>query len=185
MKWLRTQEGAGVVFVLTREESVKVARLLAASGRKAVPYHAGLSREERCGVELGVANPEVDAVVATSAFGMGMNYPHLKWVALWQITPSLLSLAQTVGRVSRGRDARGRALVFWDDDDFKLLEWTLAGSQRRKSELFQVFQFLRSKGCRGEELRRYFNPESSRTGFCGQCDFCTGDTGFFCPAKSS
>ena len=185
LKWLGQQEGAGVVFTLTREESVKVARLLSSSGRKAVPYHAGLSREERCAVELGVTRQEVDVVVATSAFGMGMNYPHLRWVALWQVTPSLLSLAQTAGRVSRGGDAVGRALVFWDDDDFKLLEWTVAGSLRRKNELFQVFQFLRARGCRGEKLGRYFDPESPRRSFCGQCDFCTGETGFSCPAKIS
>ena len=82
-------------------------------------------------IEKMISNEEVDVVVATSAFGMGMHHPFLKWVLLWQAPTSLLALTQTIGRIARS-SARGHAVLFWDYDDFRTLEWTLKNSIRKK-----------------------------------------------------
>jgi ATP-dependent DNA helicase RecQ len=169
--WMNYQHGPGIVFVSTREAAHRVAALIQAGGRNAIAYHAGLSREERVGIEARVAAQKNDVLVATSAFGMGMNHPHLKWVALWQAPPSLLSLAQTIGRVGRSSTHLSRALVLWDSEDFRLLEWMIQESPRRRSELIETFNYLSRAQCRREGLKSYFDRQPSYS-VCGLCDYC-------------
>lgn len=118
--WMQTHPEPGLIFAWTREGTERLTRYLQASGRRVAAYHAGLSREERCVVELQLARGELDCVVATSAFGMGVHFPDLKWALLWQAPSSPLALAQAVGRVGRG--GTGEAWVFWEKEDFSLWE---------------------------------------------------------------
>jgi ATP-dependent DNA helicase RecQ len=161
----------GIVFVGTREGTARVCRLLEDAGTPSMAYHAGLSREERSVIENDLRRGGDRVIVATSAFGLGMDYSHLRWAALWQSPPSVLALAQALGRVGRSH-ARGDALVLWDPEDFRLLEWTARGSERKKEELRRLFALYREPGCRRAALRRYFDPEAEDRS-CGElCDVC-------------
>jgi ATP-dependent DNA helicase RecQ len=172
--WLRFRREPGVIFAATRESTERISRVASAMGRNAVCYHAGLSREERLSTEQLIEERAVDVIVATSAFGMGMDHPQLKWVLCWQAPPSLLALAQAIGRA--GRSAHGHACVFWDQDDFRLVEWTTAGSDQRKAELKEVREFLEcTTVCREISLRHRFESAGTTArerDRCLRCDVC-------------
>jgi ATP-dependent DNA helicase RecQ len=127
-----------------------------------------LSFEERLNAEQLIRDGRVDVVFATSAFGMGMDLPQLRWVVLWQAPFSLLSLAQAAGRVGRAEE-RGIAWVYWDQEDFSLLEWAVRGSARKKKALNDLYSYLSGVGCRKSRLAQYFGVHSPH---CGSCDFC-------------
>jgi superfamily II DNA helicase RecQ len=178
--WVRNQRGAGIVFAPTRESAERLARLLRAARVSTITYHAGMSSEERRAAEGLVKSQAAQAIIATSAFGMGMNYPHLEWVALWQAPVSLLAFAQAIGRVGRGAACGAQALALWDADDFRLLEWSIRDSSRRRRQLEWVSAFYRSRNCRRADLRAYFEqgnldglaqtqPSSPS---CDLCDVC-------------
>jgi ATP-dependent DNA helicase RecQ len=154
--WLLQQREPGILFAPTRESAERLTRLIQATGRVPLAYHAGLSSEERRTLEARIARELPDVVVATSAFGMGMDYPRLQWAALWQAPPSLLALAQAIGRAGRDPGRASRALVLWDEDDFRLHEWSLRGSARQARQLIEVRDYLRQVRCRKIALRSYF-----------------------------
>lgn len=158
LAWILLQRGPGILFVLTRNETARVTRLLRSRGIDARPYHAGLSHEEKLALESRLERArEADrfTLVATTAFGLGMNYSSLRWALIWQALPSILAIVQAAGRV--GRTARiDRSVLLWHEDDHKLLEWT-AHTARRKRELAQVFEFLRTPGCPQVALQTYFS----------------------------
>ena len=165
------QDRAGIIFTATRNNTLRLARLLELTGKKRIIYHGGLSKEERQNVEKQIELQIPEVIVATSAFGMGMNYSHLNYVILSQAPTSLLSLVQSIGRVGRNPKNPSHALVLWHPDDFKLLEWTLKDSEKRKSEIMSLLDFLDSKTCRTRSLRTYFDPKS-QTEACLRCDIC-------------
>lgn len=171
LKRIQNFIGAGIVFVSTREGAVRVARLVTAIGKKVLIYHAGIGNEERRAVEKEIASRQVEVIVATSAFGMGMDYPFLNWVILWQSPINLLSLAQAIGRVGRSPSARATALVLWDEEDFHMMEWSALRSVRTRNDLEELAKFFRTEGCRSSGLENYFSGESQLKR-CRQCDFC-------------
>lgn len=171
IQWLQKVEGQGLIFVSSREATLKLARLLQAIGKKVQIYHGGMGSEERRNIENQVSQEIPDIVITTSAFGMGMDYPHLKFVVLWQIPTSLLALVQAIGRVGRNLNQIGYALVLWHHEDFRLLEWSIQGSKRRKSELKALHGYLHSPGCRINGLINYFDKKLLNNS-CSQCDYC-------------
>jgi ATP-dependent DNA helicase RecQ len=171
LRWVTQQKSGCMIFVATRGDTLRLSRLLEGFGKSVVAYHGGLSIEERKNIEAQVREQQVQVVVATSAFGMGMNYPHLESVLLWQSPASLLSLVQTIGRVGRGMTP-GEATLLWDPGDFQLLEWTLGKSARRRQELIELSEFYKSPQCRRSWLKNYFDGVTLSQN-CGSCDFCS------------
>jgi ATP-dependent DNA helicase RecQ len=171
LDWIQLVSGTGIIFVQTRETTQRIARLIEALGKKVITYHGGMSSEERKNSEKLILEKYPDVIVATSAFGMGMDYSHLEFVILWQPPPSILSLVQTIGRVGRSGSKEGTAVVFWDSEDFKLLEWTVGSSVRRKKEFIDLIQFLNSTQCRRAALKTYFDRTFTLP-FCNLCDYC-------------
>ncbi len=171
LKWINQQDGSGIIFVSTRDMTLRLARVIHAMGKKTAIYHAGLSREERQSTEYSLRNQEIQIIIATSAFGMGMDYPHLSFVALWQVPTSLLSLVQAIGRVGRSAETTGKAIVYWDFDDFRSLEWMIKNSTRRKRELKTLLDFFTAEECRRALLCRYFDS-TPQFAYCEKCDFC-------------
>lgn len=109
---------SGVLFAPTRFLAERFSTALRGMGVSSAHYHAGLSSEERQALENLFQHPgRLNVLVATSAFGMGMDFDHLEEVVLWQPPSSLLSLAQAMGRVARA-DRPGRAWILWDRDDY-------------------------------------------------------------------
>jgi len=147
---------------------------MAATGKRCVLYHAGMASEERRLIEKQIEERAPQIVIATSAFGMGMDHPHLRWALLWQAPPSLLSLAQAIGRAGRDPLHSSRALIFWEPEDFRLLQWMLAGSARKLQELQEVRNFLEQDSCRIASLKRYFSACAALVR-CNQCSFCNPD----------
>lgn len=171
LKWVAQQRCGCIIFVTTRGDTLRLARLVESLGKTVVIYHGGLSVEERKNTEALIKEKNVQVVVATSAFGMGMDYPDLQSVLLWQSPPSLLSLVQTIGRVGRSTTP-GEATVLWEPGDFQLLEWTLGNSERRKQDLIDLSEFYQSYRCRRSWLRNYFDGKTASEN-CGRCDICS------------
>ncbi|MFL5812434.1 MAG: DEAD/DEAH box helicase [Bdellovibrionia bacterium] len=172
LEFVLTQKDAGILFVQTRATAERLSLLLKATGKRCAVYHAGMSSEERRIIENQIEEHQPEIVIATSAFGMGMDHPHLRWALLWQAPPSLLSLAQSIGRAGRHPHLKSRALIFWDEEDFRLLQWMTQGSARRLQELHDVQNFLIQSACRRASLRSYF-CEHGASSLCDLCDFCT------------
>jgi ATP-dependent DNA helicase RecQ len=180
--WISQRTGPGIVFAPTRPSTLRIARVLESLGKRVLCYHAGLSSEERRLTEKKVADQEVDVLVSTSAFGMGMDYPHLIWALLWQPPLSLLQLTQALGRVGRNPKVPSRALVLWSPEDFKLMGWAIGDSSRIRSEVKRTLEFLEKPQCRTEALTHYFgNHQYNDTrqpvalhqmSLCKNCDFC-------------
>ena len=173
LDWILSEPTPAIVFVPTRESTEKLARVIRAAGKNVVTYHGGMSSEERKNTEALIQNQIPQIIVSTSAFGMGMDYTHLNRVILWQIPTSILSLVQIIGRVGRGNNSQGRALCLWDLDDFKMMEWSIRGLARRRSEIEELFEFYSTAQCRRSALRKYFEPNSNPIQ-CKQCDWCEG-----------
>ena len=167
-----SKKAPGIVFASTKSAVERIARLLATINRRVVIYHSGLSKEERIATELAISQNSIDVVVATSAFGMGMDYPALSWVTLWQAPLSLLSLTQAIGRVGRGNQA-GEALVMWDNADFELMNWAARNSERASEDLVKLYEFLNSPSCRCQSLSAYFGTNRSACFADLSCDFCS------------
>lgn len=158
------------VFAFTR----KLAERLALAAGSALVYHAGLSPEERRGLEARIRTGKPELIIATSAFGMGMDYSHLQQALLWEPPESLLSLTQLLGRVGRGRGG-GRALALWSYEDFSRLRNWLGKTEAERQEIDACRDFYTSRSCRRQSLRSYF--ASGRGDFadgaaCGLCDCC-------------
>jgi ATP-dependent DNA helicase RecQ len=155
---------AGIIFVSTRSSAEKLAQYLEFWKRPHVVYHAGMSQEERFALEkklesdLIMSEPWV--VIATSAFGMGMDYPFLKFCVLFDPAFSLLSLAQSLGRVGRANEP-AQAYVFWHEDDFKKLDWFIQGKPERARELGRVLEWCKTHDCHRQYLENYFNASRS------------------------
>jgi ATP-dependent DNA helicase RecQ len=176
IQWVFQRSGAGIIFVSTREATLRIARLLTATGKRVVAYHGGMSSEERKNIENQVLRKIPEVIVATSAFGMGMDYSYLNFVVLFQAPTSILSLVQTIGRVGRSEEKHGEALVFWDTEDFRLLEWTVQNSTKRRQEIQELYDFVNSNKCRRHTLKTYFDRSSQDSSVihipCNSCDFC-------------
>jgi ATP-dependent DNA helicase RecQ len=176
--WVRERSDlSGLIYVATREQAARISRTLELGLRiRPLLYHGGMSTEERQIVEMLLAEPskkEPRIVIATSAFGLGMDFSQLKWVLLFQSPSSLLELTQVIGRVARAGQ-QGEATLFWSNDDFRLLDWKAKDSQRSVDELSKIEKFLRDADCRERGLLAYFNeePGSFELPRCGRCDRC-------------
>lgn len=173
LEFVLSRTDAGIVFVQTRANAQRLTHLLQAAGKRCALYHAGMASEERRIIERKIEDRDPEIIIATSAFGMGMDHPHLRWAVLWQAPPSLLALAQSIGRAGRHRLMKSHALILWDDEDFRLIEWVTHGSRRRLQELQDVRHFLAQTACRRAALADYFSSRAALA-HCNQCDFCDG-----------
>ncbi|HTL11682.1 MAG TPA: helicase-related protein, partial [Bdellovibrionota bacterium] len=142
-------------FAPTRAHVERWRRWLAAQKIRVVPYHAGMGREERASAERAVRSGWCQIVVATSAFGMGMDFAGLEWMISTHAPPSLLALAQAAGRVARA-GAEGTAVVLWHPTDFRIYDRG-KGSDRRTAEMVSALRALESGPQPIEELNRYFS----------------------------
>jgi ATP-dependent DNA helicase RecQ len=150
---------SGMIFVNTRASAERVQRILRFFGVPSLFYHAGMSVEERLGLESILSRKKPDDpplwIVATSAFGMGMDYAWLRVCILFEPSLSLLSLAQALGRVGRG-GLSSRAHVLWHEDDFLRQGWFAGSCPRNRSRLLEVKQWLESPGDPRFRLEKYF-----------------------------
>lgn len=166
----------GIVYCLSRDKVERVAESLLKLGYKAVPYHAGLSANERAMNQEMFNLEEKIIVVATIAFGMGINRPDVRFVAHLDLPKSIEGYYQETGRAGRDGLPSTAWMIFGLNDVVKLsqmLEKTEAHEHYKKvarAKLDSMLALCEAASCRRQYLLSYFGEDSAN--FCGYCDTC-------------
>ncbi len=161
-RWTLSRRDPGVIFTWTRKRTERLSRILQESGVHSMPYHAGLGREERSNLEDSLRSGKTQVLTATSAFGMGMDFRSLKWVILAGAPPSLLALAQAIGRVGR-QNTEGVARILWAPEDFQAWLLMSGNSPKRIQALRETLRFLECPSpLRKQLLENYFNNSAEQ-----------------------
>ena len=171
---LAEQPGPGIVYAPTRNATQKLAAVLGRGGRPARIYHAGLPAEERAANQAAFLDSEDMVMVATIAFGMGIDKPDVRFVAHAGLPKSIEAYYQETGRAGRDGDP-AVAHLFWGADDFARARQRLgevepgrqAGERQRLTALAGLVE---TAGCRRAVLLRYFGEDPADR--CGNCDNC-------------
>ncbi len=171
---LTEQPGPGIVYAPTRNGVEKLAEQLSAGGRRVLPYHAGLPADVRAANQAAFVASEDMVMVATVAFGMGIDKPDVRFVAHAGLPKSIEGYYQETGRAGRdGDDAV--ALMLWGADDFARARMRIGEVEehRQASErtrLDALAGLVETAGCRRAVLLRHFGEDPPAA--CGNCDNC-------------
>lgn len=166
---------SGIVYCLSRKKVEELAETLVVNGIKAIPYHAGLDPSTRRRNQDDFLMEEVDVIVATIAFGMGIDKPDVRYVIHHDIPKSLEGYYQETGRAGRD-DGEGNCIAFYSYDDIQKLEKFMKGKPVAEQEiakqlLLETVAYTESSVCRRKQLLHYFG-EISKEDNCQNCDNC-------------
>ena len=177
IKYVKQNAGkSGIIYCLSRKKVEEIAESLKVNGIKAEPYHAGMDAKERAKVQDGFLMEDLDVIVATIAFGMGIDKPDVRFVIHHDIPKSLESYYQETGRA--GRDGgEGNCVTFYSYDDIVKLEKFLKGKpvaemEIGKSLLNETVSFAETSSCRRKFLLHYFGEEFEESKCNSYCDNC-------------
>lgn len=176
-QFLNTQhQQSGIVYCGTRNGVERVALKLQESGIKARAYHAGLTHNERREVQSLFRHDRIDIVVATLAFGMGIDKPNVRFVVHYDLPKNIESYYQETGRAGRDSLPAAAMLLYDPADSGRLRGWiatTTNETQQRieGNKLNHMLAFAEATHCRRQILLRYFDePTDSLCGYCDVCD---------------
>ena len=175
LRSLLAESGSGIVYCLSRRTVEEVALKLQTDGIKALPYHAGLSDRQRTVNQTRFLRDDVRVMVATIAFGMGINKPDVRFVFHYDLPRSLENFYQESGRAGRDGEA-ARSILFFSFGDLKKIEFLIKqkddeNEQRiAQQQLRQVVDYAEGTDCRRTIILRYFGERYK--GNCGKCDNC-------------
>lgn len=176
IKFIRQHEGKrGIIYCLSRKKVEELAEVLKANNIKAAPYHAGLDSATRSQTQDDFLMERIDVIVATIAFGMGIDKPDVRFVIHYDIPKSLEGYYQETGRA--GRDGgEGLCIAFYAQKDLKKLEKFMEGKPVAEQDigrqlLQETAAYAESSVCRRKMLLHYFGEEYPHDN-CHNCDNC-------------
>ncbi len=175
-KFISKHKGkSGIIYVLNRKTTEKLATVLTANGIKAVPYHAGMDAKTRALRQDQYLNEDVDVIVATIAFGMGIDKPDVRFVIHYNLPKSLENYYQETGRA--GRDGlEGKCILYFSQKDLQKLEHLLKDKPLSEREMNtqlinETVHYIESGACRRKTILHYFGEDYPEDN-CGNCDNC-------------
>jgi len=178
-QYIKGQKGAGIVYCISRKTVDKVAEQLQKDGINALPYHAGMEDRERSKNQTRFIRDDVQIMVATIAFGMGINKPDVRFVIHYDLPRNLEGYYQESGRA--GRDGEpAKCTLFFSFADARKIEYFINQKteqneqQKARQQLRQVLDYAEGTECRRSSVLGYFGE--SFAGNCGNCDNCRNGT---------